>query len=177
MTFEIWATLVNTKIVSTSWIGIISSSLVFHLLVKVARHLDIDIRTPRPQRSWYKRNNQTPWQDTQTDFGLFNWTLPDSVSRLYSSLGTLLILRHFIWYIWSHKTGINSLGPVQGGVLSFVIKFKWLVEIWPGYGVSLWAKKAGPELPSLRRLIGILPRLKTPNRENPTRGFLCLAVK
>ena len=60
MTFEIWATLVNTKIVSTSWIGIISSSLVFHLLVKVARHLDIDIRTPRPQRSWYKRNNQTP---------------------------------------------------------------------------------------------------------------------
>ena len=60
MTFEIWATLVNTKIVSTSWIGIISSSLVFHLLVKVSRHLDIDIRTPRPQRSWYKRNNQTP---------------------------------------------------------------------------------------------------------------------
>ena len=60
MTFEIWATLVNTKIVSTSWIWIISSSLVFHLLVKVARHLDIDIRTPRPQRSWYKRNNQRP---------------------------------------------------------------------------------------------------------------------
>ena len=59
----------ETSWATSSWIGIISSpdSLVFHPPLKSSPSSGHRYKsTGRAQRNRYKRNNQTPWQDTQT---------------------------------------------------------------------------------------------------------------